>query len=153
MLMQALGDHMNSVATPGEKTLAIDQDATIGEDGNWENLVPDDEDSDSNDVINNVIPIFPRAVAFNDVPEVSFVDAYSEFFEMHPSTFVISTNGALKRLSPDANPYTGKSKRIMWHRRQNYFLPPPMLTTNDCMSLTSMLAGEMFGKWRTNVSL
>ena len=38
MLVQALGEQTNSVATPGEKTIAIEQDATIGEDGNWESL-------------------------------------------------------------------------------------------------------------------
>ena len=105
-------------ATPGDKTIAIEPDADVGHDLIPGELAFPDETYDENDTVAAIARV--RCVAIGDRPTVVETKPYSETYDLHPKEFVVTADCKLKKISPSADPFTGKSPRKMQQRRAEY---------------------------------
>ena len=111
-LLRSLEISSNPAATPGVKPKEIDA-STISND---ENAPSPLECAGNNENDGDDIPFLNvrlNCVAFDDEPTTHFVAPYAEHYAFHPREFVVTSSGRLKLISATADPFTGKSKRIM----------------------------------------
>lgn len=129
LLIKALGESPNSSATPGQKASDPDLDAQLNDE---EEAIEEDEPIECGDMIDanaavlrsEVHPLLTvqstsrRRVRFQLTPAVMEIQPYSGMWGVHPSRVVVDRHGSLKKVSSSADPYTGKSTRVMLSRRK-----------------------------------
>ena len=62
-----------------------------------------------------------KEVKFQKEVDQVLVPAYSSLYGIHPSRVVPTSRARLKVVSPNSDPYTGKSKKIIAHRREQTY--------------------------------
>ena len=178
LLTSSMGlNSANAVKTPGVKDpdprfvddkgpdIACDQlsdgemGAILGE------LNHEDEDAailQPMDYIQSLTSKAERKIAFDQARRVTFSDkvisfevpAYADYYGAHPRS-ILACDGFWKRASESADPFTGKSARIMAERRarraslHNVNGRADMLISQFPDSLTD-LHGESIGSWHLN---
>ena len=97
-------DIKNSAATPGDKTIPVDPDASLDIDA------PQEEADETDEHDTNVLcSIRIRSVHFNEQIETHDVQYYSTMYGQHPGSSVFDKHGEMKALSEHADSFTGKS--------------------------------------------
>ena len=78
------------------------------------------EPDESDDEHENVYAIRLRCVHFDEHPEQFDITPYGEIYGRRPGSFVFKKDSSMKALSDSADPFTGKSTRIMENRWAQY---------------------------------
>ena len=108
----------NALSTPGvkEPNEQTSYDAQlVHEDDAHATVIADEDGTDIASVMD--MPMVNRSVHFAESPaDVHEITPYSEIYGVHPRSIIATRIGWLL-VSDSANPYTGKSKRVMTKRR------------------------------------
>ena len=114
MLTRARADNTNTVATPGDKSIEVDLDAELHDPELVTMQKAHEAALDEEDPV--IFQVRIRAVHFEEHATSVEVPAYSTIFDVHPRSFVFRADGTKKPLSCTANPFTGKTSRVMQGR-------------------------------------
>ena len=128
LLVQAL-DLTNSVTTPGVKGPSDDTNydaMIIDEDAAMATYIKDTTKTDVCDMEEFVAMVSDKSVNMHSVsfpnedPMILEVDPYSEVYGIHPR-FIVASSAGWKRVSESADPFSGKSGRVLKKRRRSDF--------------------------------
>ena len=144
MLVKALTENTNTVATPGDKSIEVDKDAELFDPELDGMRVVSDDEAEAERAIYHVRV---RAVYFDDDLEVHEVPAYSTHYGAHPRSFVIRRDGSFKPLTREANPYTGKSSRVMQSRHDRFFPGDKRSSASSRRHQTLLEYAEFGNRW------
>ena len=128
LLIKSLGfENSNGVSAPGDKTTDIDYDAILDDIttdfGQQPPLAPDNADDEpmpqpiaSLAFAQQAKPRPHKRISFDNNITTHHITPYAECYVAHPRKVVATAHG-WKRVSSKADPYTGKSLKVMSSRR------------------------------------